>query len=170
MSFILMFNVSANENLYQFEISSTSGKTLKLEQFKDKTLLLTNIATRCGYTDQLDEFEKLYQKYQKKGLIIIGIPSNDFAGQTPEGDKDVAKFCRLKYGVSFPLTTKVKVIGKDKHPLIKWMTKQAGGDEIKWNFEKFLFNKDGKLIQRFSSATRPLSDDMLKKIEKSLSL
>ncbi len=137
---------------------------------KDKVVLVTNIATQCGYTGQLDDLEALYQKYKSKGLILLGVPSNDFGGQTPEGNEEVAKFCKLNYGVTFPLSFKQVVSGEGKTELIKKLIssdpKKMG--EIKWNFEKFIVDKSGNVVGRFRSDTKPLSEDITKLIESKL--
>lgn len=152
----------ANE-LYDLKLTKTDGETLSLSSLKGKTVLFVNVATRCGYTGQLDDLEKLYKKYEKKNFTIVGIPSNDFGGQTPEGDKEVAKFCRLKYGVTFPLLSKTPVTGDKKPELVKILLK--GGEEIGWNFEKFLVNKEGNVVARFKSGIEPLSSELTKKID-----
>ncbi|MBD64831.1 MAG: glutathione peroxidase [Halobacteriovoraceae bacterium] len=164
---IMSFSLSAfAESLYDFQVTQPSGEELNLKDYKGKIILVVNIATKCGYTGQLDGLEKLYQKYKKKGLVIVGIPSNDFGGQTPEGNKEVAKFCRLEYGVSFPLTQKLKVKGSEKHPLIKSILSKSDNEEIKWNFTKFLFDKNAKFNARFESAVQPLDSELEKAIQK----
>lgn len=151
------------EDLYQLSMAKTNGEDLKFSTLKGKTVLFVNVATRCGYTGQLDDLEKLYQKYKDKNFLIVGIPSNDFGGQTPEGDKEVAKFCRLKYGVSFPLLSKTPVKGANKPKIINILLK--GQEDIEWNFEKFLVNKEGKVIERFKSHVDPMATELTKKIE-----
>lgn len=160
--FLMVFSAQAG-SLYDLSVEKTDGEKLDLSSLKGKTVLFVNVATRCGYTGQLDDLEKLYKKYEKKNFLIVGIPSNDFGGQTPEGDKEVAKFCRLKYGVTFPLTSKTPVTGNKKPELIKTLLK--GGDEIAWNFEKFLVDKNGKVVERFKSGIEPLSSKLTKSIE-----
>jgi glutathione peroxidase len=139
-----------------FLLISTKAFALDLDEHKGKVVLVVNIATRCGYTGQLDGLEKLYQKYQSQGLVVLGVPSNDFGSQTPEPDAEVKKFCKLNYGVSFPLTAKLVVQGPKKDPLFTRLTKTESGEkEIGWNFEKFLVDRSGNLINRFSSGTEP---------------
>ena len=164
---IMTFSLSSfASNLYEQSIKTIEGKEVKLSQYKGKALLFVNIATQCGYTGQLEGLEAINKKYSKKGLVVIGVPSNDFGGQTPESEKEVAKFCKLNYGVSFPLTAKTSVKGKDKHPVIKSLIDQAKSkDEIAWNFEKFLVNKDGQLVDRFKSSVKPESKELTSKIE-----
>jgi glutathione peroxidase-family protein len=144
------------KNLFDFTINSPRGTKMNMQKFKGKSVLIVNIATRCGYTGQLDDLENLYKKYNSKGFIVLGIPSNDFGGQTPEKGQEVVKFCKLNYGVTFPMTSKVPVTGKAKTNFINHIVKSSGGDEIGWNFEKFLFDKEGMLVQRFSSSDKPL--------------
>ena len=166
--FILMipFLTFANE-FHNLKALDTKGKELSFSSFKGKAVLVVNIATKCGYTGQLDDLEKLYQENQKD-LVIVGVPSNDFGSQTPENDQEVAKFCRLKYGVSFPITKKVAVKGKDAPKFMQNILSSAGGEEIKWNFEKFLFDKNGEFVARFPSNKKPMeiSSDLKKLLKK----
>jgi len=168
ITFLLLISSSIFADIYNFDLKNTKGELLSFKNFKGKTLLIVNIATRCGYTGQLDELESLYQKYKKKGLIIIGVPSNDFGSQTPESNKEVAKFCRLKYGVNFPLSSKVALRGNDKPELYSYLIQKTGGREISWNFEKFLINSNGKVVSRFSSSTLPLSSRLDNAIKEAL--
>tara|TARA_B100001971_G_C18267964_1_gene595957 strand:- start:10871 stop:11458 length:588 start_codon:yes stop_codon:yes gene_type:complete len=169
----LIFNLSFNafamskeKSLYDFKLNSSKGTQFNLSDYQGKTILLVNIATKCGYTPQLDGLEELYAKYKQKNFVIIGIPSNDFGGQTPENSEDAAKFCRLKYGVSFPITKKYVVSGEGRTDLFKYIESLKGkGFDISWNFEKFLFDKNGKLVESFKSSTKPMSDELTSKIE-----
>jgi glutathione peroxidase len=138
---------------------------LKLSKYKGQSILLVNIATRCGYTSQLNDLESLYKKYRAKGFIVLGIPSNDFAGQTPEENSEVVKFCKRRYGVTFPISKKEIVKGIQKIDLFKYATSMSNGGEISWNFEKFLFDKHGKLIERFNSKDVPLGGALEKKLQ-----
>ena len=168
---LLLLSLSASadkKSLYEFSLKGAKGAAIDINSFKGKPLLLVNIATKCGYTGQLDDLENLYKKYSKKGLTIIGIPSNDFGGQTPESNEKVAEFCRLKYGVSFPLTAKLIVKGDKKHPLVNHIITVAGGKEISWNFEKFLFDGKGMFVSRFSSSVEPLNSALEKSIKETL--
>lgn len=166
MIFILVGASAAHaSDFYQFKMKSSKGKEIDFSSFRGKPTLVVNIATKCGYTPQLEGLEKLSQKYRGK-LNVVGVPSNDFGSQTPEKDEGVEKFCRLNYGVSFPLTTKSVVKGKDKISLIKFLV--ASGNDIRWNFEKFLVDGSGKVSQRFASSVAPMSDELVKQIEKLL--
>lgn len=166
--FLSLFSITSAkaESFYDFKYTDTNKKIVNFKDFKGKTVMVVNIATRCGYTGQLDDLEKMYQNYKKKDFIIVGFPSNDFNSQSPESNEEIAKFCRLKYGATFPIFEKQVVLGKDKTPLYKWLTSQKGFEnEIGWNFEKFLINKAGKIVTRFNSNTEPLSPEMAKSIE-----
>ncbi len=166
---LALYSVSTladHHSVYDQSIKLTNGDEMKLSQFKGKAFMIVNIATRCGYTGQLDDLEKLYQKFKGKDFTILGIPSNDFGGQTPEGNKEVADFCRLKYGATFPIANKTVVKGSEKSELIKILVE--GGDEIGWNFEKFLIGKNGKVISRFKSGTGPLSKELVQAISGAL--
>lgn len=162
LSLVLSLSTFGND-LYGITLKQTDGKELKLSSLKGKAVLFVNVATRCGYTGQLDDLEKLHQKYKTKKFTVVGIPSNDFKGQTPEGNEEVAKFCRLKYGVTFPLTEKAHVKGDKKIDLIKILQKDE--HDIKWNFEKFLVNANGDVVARFGSGVEPLSKEVTTKIE-----
>ncbi len=166
ITFFLIFGGSMSEaGFYDSKINSIGGQAMDLSAYKGKPVLLVNIATQCGYTPQLKGLEGLYQKYKEKGLVVIGIPSNDFGGQTPQENKDVKKFCELNYGVTFPLTIKTVVKGQEKHPLISHLIKESGdSNDIGWNFEKFLVGKDGKVIGRFSSSVKPDDKTLEQKI------
>lgn len=165
--FTLVFSsISFAGSAYDFELYDTKGKKIENKQLEGKVTMFVNIATRCGYTGQLGDIEKLYQDYKDKGLMVVGIPSNDFGEQTPENGEEINKFCRLKYGATFPILKKTPVTGKSKHPLVKFLTSDK--NEIGWNFEKFLVDKNGKLIKRFGSSTKPMSDELVQAIKKNL--
>lgn len=151
-------------NLKLNEIQTYDGKMISLKN--SKAFLFVNIATRCGYTGQLDGLQKLYASLKSKGLMVVGIPSNEFGGQSPENNEGIGKFCRKKYGVEFPIMKRASVLSKNskedpKSEIVSNLLKQSGEGEIRWNFEKFLVGKDGKLVKRFRSGTGP-GDSMLK--------
>ncbi len=152
-------------SLHGQKINNIGGKPMDLTQYKGKPVLMVNIATKCGYTPQLEGLEALYQKYKDKGLVVVGIPSNDFGGQTPEDNEGVKKFCKLNYGVSFPLTEKAVVKGEKKHPLIANLISQSDNKkDIEWNFEKFLIDKNGQLVERYGSSVKPEDKELTDKI------
>lgn len=164
--YFISFNLLASE-LYQFSLKKTDGSMQSLNEFKGKTVLVTNIATRCGFTSQLDDLEKLYLKYKDKGLVVLGVPSNNFAGQTPESDQEVVKFCKLKYGVTFPVFAKADVKGDSAIELFKFIEKKRGS-AISWNFNKIIFNSNGEYIDAYGSFKSPINSDLEKELEKNL--
>lgn len=153
-------------SIYDIEVTEVNGSTYKLEKYKGKVLLIVNTATKCGLADQFEDLEQLYKKYEKDGLIILGFPSNQFKQETSTG-LAAAESCRLTYGVSFPMHELVKVNGKDAHPLFKKLTndtKGLFGQKVKWNFTKFLVDRDGNVIQRFAPQEKPLKfEEKIKK-------
>jgi glutathione peroxidase len=161
---ILLF-VSPTTNIYSFKLKDINGKVIDLSQYKGKKILIVNTASECGYTPQYEDLQKLYEKYKSK-LVIIGVPANNFGGQEPGTNAEIKQFC-TKYKVSFPLAAKVSVKGGDIDPMFKWLTEQENPDfkgDIKWNFEKFLIDENGKLIHRYRSSTKPMSEDLTKSL------
>ncbi len=145
-------------NFYNFEAETLHGKMLGMESFKDKTILVVNTASKCGLTPQYEGLEKLYQKYQDKGLVILGFPCNQFGNQEPGDAKSIEEGCLINYGVSFPMFAKIDVNGKNAHPIYKYLKKELStflGSRIKWNFTKFLIDSQGNPVKRFGSATKP---------------
>lgn len=160
---------SPGQDFYEFKYTDANKKEIKLSEFKGKTVMVVNIATRCGFTGQLDDIEKLYQKYKDKNFVVLGFPSNDFLGQSPESNEEIANFCRLKYGATFPIIEKQVVKGSGITPLYKWLTTQKGYEgDIGWNFVKFIVNKEGKVVARFSSKVEPLDREVTNALEKVL--
>lgn len=147
-----------NEPL-QFKVKNINGEEVDLSTYKGKTVLIVNVASKCGLTPQYKGLEELYEKYQDKGLVILGFPSNDFLWQEPGSEQEIKQFCELNYRVKFPLFSKVKVKGKDKCELYKYLTSEETNPgfsgEIEWNFQKFLVNKEGKVVRRYSPQTKP---------------
>ena len=164
--------VPAASSLYDFTLNDIDGKSVSLSQYRGKVLMLVNVASKCGFTPQYEDLEKLYQTYKDRGFVILGFPANNFLGQEPGTDFEIKSFCTLKYGVTFPIFAKISVKGKDKHPLYRFLTdKQTNPDfsgEIKWNFSKFIIGRDGKIIERFAPITSPESKDVIKTIEAAL--
>jgi glutathione peroxidase len=149
----------AATSIYDFQALSIEGKPAHLSTQRGKVLLIVNTASACGFTPQFAGLEKLWQDYRDKGLVIVGFPSNEFGGQDPGSNDEIASFCELNYGVSFPMMAKVKVNGADAHPVWKWLRAQAPGllgtEAIKWNFTKFLVGKDGQVIKRYAPNDTP---------------
>jgi len=161
----MIFSLASAKSIYDFELPQSNDKKIQLSKYKNNVLLIVNIATRCGYTGQLGTLEKLYQKYKAKGFMIVGVPSNEFMGQSPENNKEIVNICQREYGVTFPIGVKQKVKGSETNPLYKYLKGQTGNKEIGWNFEKFLISKEGKVVKRFKSSVEPLSSDVTKAIE-----
>jgi glutathione peroxidase len=177
-------------SIYDFEVKNANGETVSLSDYKGKVLLIVNTASRCGFTPQFQDLQKLYAKYQKYGFEILGFPCNQFGEQEPGSSQDAVAFCQRNYGVTFPIFEKIEVNGNNAHPLFQYLKKEAPfkgfdetsasgkilklmimdknpewfvGDEIKWNFTKFLINRDGKVIRRYEPIEEPL--DFEKDIE-----
>jgi glutathione peroxidase len=147
--------------VYDFEAQQIDGKPVPLADFRGKAMLIVNTASACGYTPQFAGLEKLHEEYAAKGLVVLGFPCNQFGAQDPGSNDEIAQFCQLNYGVSFPMMAKINVNGDAAHPLYKWLTKEAPGllgtTSIKWNFTKFLIGKDGAVIKRYAPADEPAS-------------
>jgi glutathione peroxidase len=164
--------MAADKTVYDFTLNSIDGQPTSLSTFKGKVLLLVNVASRCGYTPQYTALEAVYEKYKDRGLVIVGVPANNFGGQEPGTNQEIKTFCTAKYNVTFPMMAKVSVKGKDIAPLYQFLTDknanpQTGG-EIGWNFTKFLIGPDGQVIARFDSAVTPDSKEVTSAVEKAL--
>lgn len=145
-------------SFYDFSAKSLQGKEISMSEYKGKTVLVVNTASKCGLTPQFEGLEKLYQKYKSKGFVILGFPCNQFAGQEPGDEKSIAEGCVLNYGVTFQMFSKIDVNGETAHPLYKYLKSELGslfGSKIKWNFTKFLVDADGKPVKRFSPTAKP---------------
>ena len=166
------FKTSMSENsktFYDFKINSINGEELNLSIFKDKTILLVNVASKCGFTKQYDDLQKLYDDYKEKGLVVIGIPSNQFGSQEPGSEAEIKNFCETNFNINFPMTSKYEVKGANAHPIYIWAKETYGKSTVpKWNFHKILINKNGKVEDTFVSFTGPLSNKIIKKLEKIL--
>ena len=157
-------------SIYDFSALANNQAEVSFSEFKGKTLLIVNTASKCGLTAQYDGLEKLHRQYKDRNLVVIGFPCDQFAHQEPGTDAEIAEFCTLNHGVTFPLMSKVKVNGKDSHPLWVWLKRQAPGtlgESIKWNFTKFLVEKDGVTVHRFAPKDEPST--IIPKIEEVLS-
>lgn len=159
-------------SIYNFAMKDIDGQDVKLADYKGKVVMIVNVASKCGFTPQYKGLEALYLKYKERGLVILGFPANDFLRQEPGTEKDIKAFCTLNYGVTFPMFSKIKVTGKDRHPLYQYLTgvdtnPQFAGD-ITWNFNKFLIGRDGKIINRFGSRTAPEDESIIKAVESAL--
>ena len=164
-SFFTKASANYSNLVYDFSFNNIDGSVIKLDKFKDKIIIVVNVASRCGYTPQYEELQKLWIDYKEKGLVIIGVPSNNFK-QEPGSNKEIKDFCETNFGINFPITEKINIIGKDAHPFFKWAKKNHGISAIpKWNFHKIIIGKDGKVIDTFASFTKPSSNKFIKVIE-----
>ena len=168
---IMFFSFSSKSSegsLYDFEIKSISGEKIRLSDYKNKVILLVNTASQCGFTPQYSGLQKIYDRYKDDDFIVLGVPSNDF-NQELSNEKDVKKFCEIRYGVNFPLTSIQKIKGENAHPLYKWISGNVSAiGQPRWNFHKYLISKDGNILNWFSSMTSPTSDNLTKQIEEAL--
>jgi glutathione peroxidase len=164
-SFFVMTALSFGaSSVHEFTLNALDGKPLPLANFKGKVMLVVNVASQCGFTYQYEALQALYQKYKDQGLVIAGFPANNFGGQEPGTNEEIGAFCKSKYGVTFPMFSKISVKGGDKAPLYQFLTDAKAnpktGGEIQWNFTKFLVDRNGKVIQRFEPAVEPLSPEL----------
>lgn len=156
----------AANSVHEFTMTSIDGKPAPLSAYKGKVVMFVNVASKCGYTPQYKGLQSLYDKYKGQGFVIVGVPANNFGGQEPGTNEEIQTFCSRNYNVSFPLTSKVSVKGDDMTPLYGYLT-QTGGD-VKWNFTKFLVDKNGKVVERFESKVTPESAEVTSAVEKAL--
>lgn len=164
-------NAGLSNNIRDIIVKSMDGKQIKLSDFKGKVLMIVNVASKCGNTPQYAGLEKIYEKYKSKGFEILAFPCNDFGGQEPGTNEEIKEFCSTTYNVSFPLFDKVKVLGKEKVPLYERLTNNSvtSNGEVKWNFEKFLIDRNGNIVARFGNKTKPESEEITQAVEKELS-
>ena len=172
--FLIMFGLfskaSANYTklAYDFEFAGIEGKTIKLSEYKNKVIVVVNVASRCGFTNQYDGLQKLWSDYKDKDVIVLGVPTNDFK-QEPGSNSEIKDFCETNFNVNFPMTKKVSVVGKKSHPFYKWAKDNHGKSAIpKWNFHKIIIGKDGKVADTFASITKPSSNKFIKFIEEKI--
>jgi glutathione peroxidase len=175
LSLILSLPAIGQENkptadVYQYKVKLIDGKEISMKDYEGKVVLIVNTASKCGFTPQYQGLENLFKKFSPKGLVILGFPCNQFAGQEPGSAEEISKFCTLNYGVTFPMFSKIEVNGQNADPLYKYLKKALPGtlgNEIKWNFTKFLLDKKGKPFKRYAPATKP--EEITNDIEKLLS-
>jgi glutathione peroxidase len=178
--FLLMFSVvmaavlagAQARSIYDFTMKSIDGEPVSLKNYSGKVVMVVNVASKCGFTPQYAGLEALYEKYKDRGFVIVGVPANNFAQQEPGTNDEIKKFCSNKYNVTFPMMSKVSVLGEDETPLYRFLTDksanpQVGGD-IKWNFTKFLFDRNGKPVARFEPAVTPDSPEVQAAVESAL--
>jgi len=162
----------AASSIYDFTLDALNGTPTPLASFKGKVILMVNVASQCGYTPQYEGLQALYMKYKDEGLVITGFPANNFGQQEPGTNQEIGAFCRSKYGVTFPMFSKISVKGGDKAPLYRFLTDKAAnpktGGEIQWNFTKFLVDRNGKVIDRFEPDVEPQSAELVSAVEAAL--
>jgi len=164
---IIQLNMNENDlkSLYEIKINDISGNPIELNEFKDKYVLFVNVASKCGFTGQYEDLQKLHEEYKSK-LVVVGLPCNQFGGQEPGQAHEISSFCQINYGVTFLLTEKIEVKGNGQHPIYKWLTdKTLNGvknSTVRWNFQKYLVDPSGKLVDYWYSITSPLSQKITK--------
>ena len=167
---IIQLSMSVNnlDSIYDIKINNITGEPIELSDFKDKYLLFVNVASKCGFTDQYKDLQELHEKY-KSDLVVVGLPCNQFNNQEPGNEQEISQFCKINYGVTFLLTEKIEVKGDNQHYLYKWLTdKNLNGvknSTVRWNFQKYLVDPSGKLINYWYSITNPLSEKIIKHIQ-----
>jgi len=158
-----------NKLAYDFNFKDLDGSNLNLSKYKDKVIVVVNVASQCGFTKQYEDMQRIWDLYQEKGIVMIGVPSNDFGNQEPGDNKEIKNFCESKFGITFPMTEKTKVRGEEAHPFYKWAKDNYGKDAIpKWNFHKIIIGKNGKIYDTFASITNPSSKKFIKAIEEAI--
>ncbi|MEX0639347.1 MAG: glutathione peroxidase [Balneolaceae bacterium] len=166
----MLYPSQNGDSIYDFKLKTLDGSEIELAEFKDQVLLIVNTASECGFTPQYDGLQALYEKYHERGFYVMGFPANNFGGQEPGSDEEIAEFCEVNFNIRFPMFSKVSVLGDDKHPLFVHLTERDDdmSGEIGWNFEKFLVDRNGELIKRFPSRTEPDSEELAGAIEEIL--
>ncbi len=158
------------QTIYQFKVQDIDGKTFDFATLKGKKIMIVNTASKCGLTPQYEQLEALYDKYKNKNFVIVGFPANDFMSQEPGSDKEIAQFCQLNYGVSFPMMSKISVKGKDMHPVYHFLTEKAKNgledNKVEWNFQKYLIDENGHLVRVVSPRILPNDQSIVAWIEK----
>lgn len=171
---LLTTNINAKDTtmdkIYDFKVKTIQGEETTLAEYKGKVLLIVNVASKCGYTSQYDGLETLYTQYKNKGLVVLGFPCNQFGSQEPGSETEIQNFCRVNFGVTFPMFSKINVNGEETHPLYRYLKSEQTGilgtEAIKWNFTKFLVDREGNVVERFGSSTKP--SELKDKIERLL--
>ena len=167
-SFFSKGNAQYDQLATNFKFNSIDGNVIDINKYKDKVVVVVNVASRCGFTNQYEDLQKLWANYKNKGLIIIGVPSDNFK-QEPGSNKEIKDFCETTFGIDFPITEKTNVVGKNAHPFYAWAKENHGKSAIpKWNFHKIIIGKNGKVLNTFSSITNPSSSRFVKVIEEEL--
>ena len=159
----MVLYADSSEDIYNYNLNLINGENISLKEFKGDVLLIVNTASECGFTHQYEGLQNLYNEFSDKGFKVLGFPANNFGGQEPGSDEEIAQFCELNFGVSFPLFSRISVRGDDQHPLFTLLTELDNPDftgDISWNFEKFLIDRNGNLLRRFKTNVSPESDEV----------
>ena len=156
-------------SIYEFEVNKINGETISLEEYRGKVMIIVNTASKCGFSPQYDDLQSLYVRYKEDGVVVLGFPCNQFLNQEPGDDLEIDSYCKLNHGVTFPMFAKVNVNGKEAHPLFSYLTENApgvmGSKSIKWNFTKFLIDRNGNIVSRYAPKTKPLEmEEDIKKL------
>jgi glutathione peroxidase len=168
---LFFMGIQTDTSIYNYNMKSLSGDEVELSQFSGDVLLIVNTASECGYTPQYQGLQNLYEQYRDQNVKVLGFPANNFGGQEPGTDEEIAQFCELNFGVTFPMFSRISVKGDDQHPLFQYLTSQDNLDftgDINWNFEKFLIDRNGNLVRRFRSNVTPMSDELISALENEL--
>ena len=170
--FVLVFTLAGREpaSVYEFELNRIDGTPESLDRYRGRVMLLVNVASKCGFTSQYEGLEALYDRYRERGLVVLGFPANDFGAQEPGTNGEIAEFCRATFGVRFPMFEKISVRGEDQHPLYAFLTSRPApiGGDVQWNFQKYLVDREGRVIERLAPGTRPRDPAVVAKIERLL--
>jgi|TARA_B100000767_G_scaffold103390_1_gene99281 glutathione peroxidase len=167
-SFFTKVNAQYDQLASHFSFESVDGKSINLSDYKEKVILVVNVASRCGFTSQYKDLQELWSEYKEEGLVVIGVPSNNFR-QEPGTNKEIKNFCETTFGIDFPITKKLSVKGEDAHPFFSWAKKNHGSSAVpKWNFHKIIIGKNGKVLDTFASITKPSSKKFISIIEKEI--
>jgi glutathione peroxidase len=162
--------MSGQKSLYDFKVKDIDGKEFDMSTLKGRKVLIVNVASKCGLTPQYEKLRQLYEKYKDRGFVIVGFPANDFKGQEPGSNEEIKAFCTLNYNVSFPMMSKIEVTGENKAPVYKWLTEKSENGkmnaEVQWNFQKFMIDENGRLIDFAAPREDPFSDKIVKWIER----
>ena len=172
ITILFMFQTSKADYIqlaYDFNFKDLDGSEMSLAEYKNKVIVVVNVASQCGFTKQYEDMQHIWNKYQSKGIVMLGVPSNDFGNQEPGNSQEIKNFCEAKFGITFPMTEKVVVKGEDAHPFYKWAKENYGNSAVpKWNFHKIIIGKNGKVFDTFASITKPSSKRFINAIEKAL--
>ena len=168
-TFFSKANAKYEKLIYDFKIDSLTGEIIDFSQYKDKAILIVNVASKCGFTKQYEDLQKIWIDYKKKGLVVVGFPSNQFGKQEPGSSKEIKEFCETNFNINFPMSKKIDVKGNDADPIFIWAKNNHGNSAIpKWNFHKILIDKSGKVRKTYSSFVNPQSEKIISEIEKIL--